>query len=70
MHASWATPLWAATRGTNSVERDGIQAAYWANTNAGMSLASYLQTAEGRPYARFWNLTEVQRADALAAANP
>jgi hypothetical protein len=73
MHFQWQVPLIPPATGVQveTVKRDVLQPAGWAASQNGMSLADYLKTIEGKPYAGFWTAVEVQLADQKAAAtNP
>jgi hypothetical protein len=68
MHSQWQTPLTPANTSVQAVKRVAVRAAQWADYY-GQTLESYLQTAEGQPFASLWNAAEVAQADKVVAPN-
>src|SRR5262245_44272881 len=50
-------------------KREVLKAARWSSYN-NKTLDNYLKTAEGRPYANYWTVAEVQQADQQVSATP
>ena len=73
MYVGAGLPLTLSPPGmaAQGAKRDVAKAARWSRvSNTGMTLADYLATAAGQPYARYWTPAEVHQADQQAATNP